>query len=116
MPLENSFMPTIVVDSSRYCIHLKLNHNSLDFWFFSVVYASPNVGIRQEVWQALRDFKASNPSHWCLAEDINSIISHNERVGGATFNQRSSSDFVECIDDCGLIDMGFSGVPFIWPA
>lgn len=110
---KRNFMLATLVASSRYCIHLKMNPNSNDFWFFSVVYASPNIGDRQEVWQELRNLIA-NPGPWCLAGDFNSVISMNERVGGAAFNHRSSSDFTECLDDCGLTDLGFSGVPFTW--
>lgn len=106
--------PISIVATSKYCIHLKLNPNSQDFWFFSIIYASLNVGNRQEVWQELRDFKAANIGPWCLAGDFNSITSSIERDGGAAINQRACSEFVNCIEECGLIDMGFSGAPFTW--
>lgn len=60
------------------------------------------------------DFKAGNPGPWCLAGDFNSIVSANERKGGAEFNIRASNAFLDCIKGCILIDMGFTGPPFTW--
>lgn len=37
-----------------------------------------------------------------------------EREDGAALNTRLSNTFVECIHDCNLIDMGYSGSPFTW--
>lgn len=92
---RSNFMPVSVIASSRYCIHLKINPNSPLFWYYSVVYASSNAANREEVWQELREFNISNPGPWCLASDFNSITSANERIGGAIFNYRSCSDFVD---------------------
>lgn len=84
---KSNFMPTVIVNSSRYCIHLQLNPNSPDVWYLSVIYASPNVGDRQEVWQELRDFNSSYPGPWCIAGDFYSITS-NKIVGGSNINFR----------------------------
>lgn len=72
------------------------------------------MGNRQEVWNELREFNASHPGPGCLAGDFNSVTSSRERVGGADENFRLCLDFADCIEDCGLIDMGFSGSPFTW--
>lgn len=56
---KSNFMPVVIVSTSRYCIHQKLNPNSPDYWFFSVIYASPNVSNRKEVWQEIRDFNST---------------------------------------------------------
>lgn len=111
---KSNILPISFVRSSRYCIHLKMNFNSPSFWYFSVIYASPNANNREEVWQELRDFNSNFQGPWCLAGDFNAIISANEWEGGATFNHRSANSFRNCIEDCGLIDMGYSGPPFTW--
>lgn len=111
---RSSFISVSVISTSRYCVHLKMNPSSPSFWYISVIYASPNANNREEVWQEIRDFKDAYPGPWALAGDFNSIVSENERFGGAAYNNRSNNAFVECIEDCGLIDMGFSGPPFTW--
>lgn len=111
---KSNFMAASVISTNRYCIHLKLNPNSPSFWFSTIVYASPDVIDREELWNDLREFNSNNRGPWCIAGDFNAIVSSQERNDGAALNHRSSSSFVECIEDCGLIDMGFSGPPFTW--
>lgn len=41
--------PISVISSSRYCIHLKVNHLSASFWYFTIIYASPQLGGRLEL-------------------------------------------------------------------
>lgn len=105
-----NFMPVSIISSSRYCVHLKMNPNSPLSWFFSVIYANN----REEVWKELKEFNSNIPGPWCLAGHFKSIMSENERSGGADFNSRASNAFVECVEDCSLIDMGFTGPPFTW--
>lgn len=107
---KSNTMPISIVYTSRYCIHLKVNPNSPSFWYFFLIYASPNASNCEEVWQDLRDFNTHYP--WCLAGDFNAILAANEREGGADFNNRSANSFRECIEDCGLLDMGYAGPPF----
>lgn len=47
---RSNFMAVNVVSSPRYCVHLKMNPNSPLYWYFSVTYASPIAGNREEVW------------------------------------------------------------------
>lgn len=46
--------------------------------------------------------------------DFNSILSASERSGGAEVNLRACNAFRGCLEDCGLLDMGFAGPPFTW--
>lgn len=55
---KSNSMPIDVIYSTRYCIHLKMNSHSPSFWYFSVVYASPNPSNRVEVWNDLRQFNS----------------------------------------------------------
>lgn len=111
---KSNFIPVNIVSTSQFCIHLKMNPNTPTFWYFSVVYASPNVGLREQVWRELRDFSSSHHGPWCLAGDFNSTLSAQEREGGAEINYEACNAFRECLEDCGLIDMGYAGSPFTW--
>lgn len=57
---KSNIMPISIISSLRYCIHLNITPNSPSFWFFSVIYASPNASYGDEVWEELRQFNASN--------------------------------------------------------
>lgn len=111
---KSNFIAINVVSTSRYCIHLKMNQSSPYFWYFSVIYASPIASNREEVWQELKEFHSLYPGPWCITEDFNTVIFASEREGSAAFYPRSSNAFVECIEDCNLMDMGFARPSFTW--
>jgi hypothetical protein len=41
---KSSCPPITVVDTSKYCIHLEVNDASPKHWYFSIIYASPQLG------------------------------------------------------------------------
>lgn len=113
--LWNSRCPPIsVIATSRYCIHLLMNANSPSAWHLSIVYSSPNLMLREYIWHELREFNSTFNGPWYLAGDFNVVLSQSERLGGGLVNVRSCISFVDCLNDCNLIDVGFSGSPFTW--
>ena len=38
----------------------------------------------------------------------------NKKSGGAVRPEKQMQDFRDCLDVCGLKDLGFSGLPFTW--
>lgn len=46
--------------------------------------------------------------------DFNIIVNSEERSGGAPPDALAITDFCSFIIDCGLIDIGFKGLPFTW--
>jgi hypothetical protein len=111
---KSSCPPITVIASSRYCIHLKVNGNAPSAWYLSIIYASPQLGHREETWEELRQFKDSINLPWCLAGDFNTVLFSHEKDGGAPVNQASSTAFMNCINDCNLVDLGYSGPEFTW--
>lgn len=49
-----------------------------------------------------------------MAGDLNDILDTSEKFGGAPFNLYRSGLFQQRINDCHLMDLGFSGPPFTW--
>ncbi|CAN1146936.1 hypothetical protein LINPERHAP2_LOCUS15567 [Linum perenne] len=46
--------------------------------------------------------------------DFNAMIDSSEKQGGGALNQSSAAEFRDCIRDCNLFDMGFTGPKFTW--
>lgn len=72
----------IVVSTSKYCIHLKVNPNSVNPWYLSVVYASPHASHREELWDELRRIGSSLTEPWAAAGDFNMVLYEFEKDGG----------------------------------
>ncbi|XP_072080961.1 uncharacterized protein [Arachis hypogaea] len=53
---------------------------------------------------------------WLIAGDFNEIKDASEKKGGAALDMRAYNNFVNWINKCGLIDLGFIGSRFTWKA
>ena len=51
---------------------------------------------------------------WVLIGDFNDMISEDKKLGVLPVNRSRISAFRNCIDKCGLIDLGFHGPRFTW--
>ena len=51
---------------------------------------------------------------WVLLGDFNDMLSDDEKLGGLPVNRTHISAFRNCMDKCGLIDLGFHGLYFTW--
>lgn len=71
-----------VVLTSRYCIHFRVNPNSVSSWFLSVIYASPQSGAREHLWEELHGIKSSCSGPWAIAGDFNTVLYGFEKDGG----------------------------------
>ncbi|CAL1406506.1 unnamed protein product [Linum trigynum] len=82
--------------------------------FLSAVYGRPNSAGRQDLWAQIRSLRTSTRGPWLLAGDFHSILSPQDRKGGAQFQVARTRAFRSCVDDSGLIDVGFSGPRYTW--
>lgn len=103
-----------VISTSRFCIHLKVNRRSANPWFLSVVYASPQQGWRDLLWDELQAINESISGSWSVAGDFNTVLYDFEKCGGAPINYSSCMAFSSCLDQCSLRDLGFKGPQFTW--
>ena len=51
---------------------------------------------------------------WVLLGDFNEMISNDEKLGELLVNRTRISTFRNCMDNCGLMDLGFHGPRFTW--
>lgn len=72
------------------------------------MYACQNVSLRNTIWGDLDRMCIDSP--WMLIDDFNCVLKAEERSS----DSRASSNFVEWVDRCGLIDLGNFGPRFTW--
>lgn len=51
---------------------------------------------------------------WMVGGDFNDILNKEEKLGGLEFTQMEAVDFAQCISNCGLNEVHFSGSKFTW--
>ncbi|CAN1189278.1 hypothetical protein LINPERHAP2_LOCUS39802 [Linum perenne] len=62
----------------------------------------------------MADLAQSVSKAWLTLGDFNAMVDSTEKLGGASFNIVPAREFRDCISECSLIDMGFSGPKFTW--
>uniref|UniRef100_A0A803Q7S4 DUF4283 domain-containing protein n=1 Tax=Cannabis sativa TaxID=3483 RepID=A0A803Q7S4_CANSA len=77
----------------------------------TMIYAANNRVERRVLWKDLNDLNTSE--NWLLMGDFNDILAKEEMIG---FRVKSypDSDFLQCVNSCGLEDVKSSGNFFIW--
>ena len=51
---------------------------------------------------------------WIMMGDFNEVLMGSKKFKGRPVNIRRALKFQDCLDACGMIDMGFSGAKYIW--
>ncbi|KAH0642636.1 hypothetical protein KY289_033610 [Solanum tuberosum] len=78
---------------------------------FSIVYAKTESKPREPLCDDLRRLANSINQPWCIFGDFNCITEASEKQGG---RPQKAMPFINCIVDCDLIDMGYSGPIHTW--
>ncbi|XP_050248720.1 uncharacterized protein LOC126695973 [Quercus robur] len=83
-------------------------------WLFSAVYASPRSVERHILWNNLSNVAELHNMPWVIAGDFNEPFSGDDKFGGRVVSSNRSLLFKECLDNCNMVDLGFSGPRFTW--
>lgn len=51
---------------------------------------------------------------WLCTGDFNEILNHHEKEGGVPRSQVCLDNFKQALEDCDLLDLGFTGDVFTW--
>ena len=70
--------------------------------------------MKDKLWEALLKEADEIDKPWLLAGDFNTYKSLDDKWGGSSNVMRKCAKFARWIDDCGLIDLGFTGPKFTW--
>ena len=112
---ESPSLQIEIITHSEYSIHalVKVSFPSLTF-LLTVVYASPNFTKRKFFWEYLQNLATVVSLPWVLLGDFNDMLSNDEKMGGLPVNRYRVTVFRNCMDRCGLMDLGFHGPHFTW--
>jgi hypothetical protein len=83
-------------------------------WLLSAIYASPRFADRLVLWNNLKLIADSHNIPWAVMGDFNDIVSSDEKFGGNLICRTRVQAYLNCMDYCHLIDLGFSGPKFTW--
>ena len=92
---------------------MKVPSPSLSF-LLTVVYAPPHFIKCKPFWDYLQNLAMSISLLWILLGDFNDMIYEEEKLGGLLVNRTLIAAFRNCLDKCGLIDLGFHSPRFTW--
>lgn len=96
-----------VQTSSPHHINALINQNGV-IWRFTGFYGHPDTSRRSESWELMRQLNTLFSLPWLLLGDFNGIFHPNEYCGSGSRPYNQIAKFTRAIDDCSLIDLGFS--------
>ncbi|XP_075647222.1 uncharacterized protein LOC142618104 [Castanea sativa] len=96
-------------------IHVIIKVRSSDLsWVLTCIYASPRLVERKLLWGNLSNVASLHSLPWLMLGDFNEVLSINDKSGGNLVNMNRALRFKDCLDFCGMIDLGFHGARLTW--
>ncbi|KAI9102180.1 hypothetical protein K1719_023690 [Acacia pycnantha] len=80
----------------------------------TAVYSVPSPGLKQLLWDDLKNISGSVSEPWVVIGDFNEVLLQAERVGGAAVSLSRMQKFQDRVSGCLLSDLGFVGPRFTW--
>ncbi|CAN1125950.1 hypothetical protein LINPERHAP2_LOCUS3150 [Linum perenne] len=103
-----------IVEHGKQFIHAKGVSREGSVFFLTAVYASPKATETVLLWDVLKSLAGSMNDPWAVMGYFNSILSANDKRGGAGFIRARNKSFIDTVDLCGLSDLPFQGPKFTW--
>ncbi|KAH0635528.1 hypothetical protein KY289_035443 [Solanum tuberosum] len=69
---------------------------------------------RLELSDEMEEVAEQSQKPWLIGGDFNVILNEEEKQGGLPFMQSEAIDFAQCINNCGLVELKYSGSNFTW--
>ena len=79
---------------------------------FFAIYASPRYAERQCLWDNLSSIANLHSLPWAIAGDFNEILMSDDKFGGRIVNINRALRFQDCLDNCKMLDIEFTGPHF----
>ena len=88
--------------------------SSNNWWLLSAIYTSPRYAKRRLLWDNLTKVVELHTLPWIIARDFNEVLVGEDKFGGRPVNISRVVNFQECLNICGMIDLGFSRLCYTW--
>ena len=96
-------------------IHIVIKVLSSDLsWILTCIYASLRFVERKLLWGNLSNVALLHNLPWVMLGDFNELLSNDDKSGGNPVNMSRALLFKDCLDSCGMIDLGFHGARYTW--
>jgi hypothetical protein len=99
---------------NAHCIDVVVLSDGVAPWRVSFVYGKPCRDKCREFWNLLRRLHLQREGPWLVCGDFNKALCQEEHDGPNLRSEAQMELFRRCLDDCGLIDLGYSGPSFTW--
>jgi endonuclease/exonuclease/phosphatase family metal-dependent hydrolase len=83
-------------------------------WRATFVHGDPRVQNRHRVWSKLRHISAGVSGPWIVIGDFNETCCQYEHFSKIRRSEAQMAAFRSALSDCGLIDIGFRGLPWTY--
>ncbi|GKV14797.1 hypothetical protein SLEP1_g25615 [Rubroshorea leprosula] len=83
-------------------------------WFLSGIYGRPQIATRTLLWNELSTIAENISMPWMMIGDFNDVLDQSEKFGGNRICQARVRAYLECMNNCNMIDLGFVGNRFTW--
>ncbi|GMI64383.1 hypothetical protein HRI_000107600 [Hibiscus trionum] len=83
-------------------------------WRFTGFYGNPVERLREDSWNLLRSLGENQSLPWLVMGDFNEILLSSEKEGGQLRSSGNMEAFRLALEDCGLMDLGFTGQWYTW--
>ncbi|XP_030929600.1 uncharacterized protein LOC115955566 [Quercus lobata] len=89
-------------------------HSSNLTWLISAIYASPRLSKRRILWNNLKNVAQLHNLPWLMLGDFNEVLCGEDKFRGNQVNLNRALEFKECLDECNMLDLGFTGPKYTW--
>ncbi|KAM0829701.1 hypothetical protein ACQ4PT_066715 [Festuca glaucescens] len=100
--------------SNSHCVDVIVTGESGVEWRVSFIYGEPRREKRQEFWDFMHSLSTQWSGPWICCGDFNEVLCQEEHFGSSGHSDTQIRLFKECLEDCSLSDLGFSGPMFTW--
>ena len=83
-------------------------------WRATGFYGHLETSKRYISWHFLDTLSTQCNLPWVVLGDFNEILFSNEKLGGVVCEVKQIVAFRECLNRCGLVDLGFIGQKYTW--
>jgi hypothetical protein len=109
-----SSMSVSIQGFNNRCIDVSITSEGGETWRTTFVYGEPKRERRHEFWDLLRAIRSTCNGPWLCCGDFNEVLSQDEHIGPRDRTETRIAAFQDCLQDCGLMDLGFVGPKYTW--
>ncbi|XP_075085213.1 uncharacterized protein LOC142168437 [Nicotiana tabacum] len=106
---------TTIHASDEQQMTIKIDDGAWDhrFWI-TYVYARCTTVERQDLWDSIEKMNMRVDCPWYIEGDLNVIWDSSDKLGRKHHKAYKSLDFINCLNNCGMVNIGYVGSTFTW--